>query len=263
MALIKCSECGHEISDKATSCPNCGCPIDKKVACKECGYEMSATDTVCPNCGYPNENEVHKLKQQENPLSQKRNGINKNYLTVITILIIIGLVVYIFIANNQFPTETKKGDVQDSVENAEEYDKDKILKKVIGTYTFDYAQSGRFHCAPIVVLPDGRCVILYQTLGGDITSKLIGTVFILSDNVFTLSNGESFVSDLKTYVYRNGVEDCTGSTYQWKWNYYDNLVFDLNEMRLYHSLKEYKNRDVSEAEFAKITNHTSSTSLNQ
>lgn len=29
MALIKCSECGREISDKAKNCPNCGCPIDK------------------------------------------------------------------------------------------------------------------------------------------------------------------------------------------------------------------------------------------
>ncbi|MDE7323058.1 MAG: zinc ribbon domain-containing protein [Lachnospiraceae bacterium] len=27
MAIIKCNECGKEISDKATSCPNCGCPI--------------------------------------------------------------------------------------------------------------------------------------------------------------------------------------------------------------------------------------------
>jgi DNA-directed RNA polymerase subunit RPC12/RpoP len=27
MALIKCSECGKEISDKAQSCPNCGCPV--------------------------------------------------------------------------------------------------------------------------------------------------------------------------------------------------------------------------------------------
>ena len=27
MALIKCSECGKEISSKATACPNCGCPI--------------------------------------------------------------------------------------------------------------------------------------------------------------------------------------------------------------------------------------------
>lgn len=29
MALIKCPECGKEISDKAASCPNCGCPIKK------------------------------------------------------------------------------------------------------------------------------------------------------------------------------------------------------------------------------------------
>lgn len=27
MALIKCTECGKKISDKATNCPNCGCPI--------------------------------------------------------------------------------------------------------------------------------------------------------------------------------------------------------------------------------------------
>ena len=27
MALIKCPECGKEISDKAGACPHCGCPI--------------------------------------------------------------------------------------------------------------------------------------------------------------------------------------------------------------------------------------------
>ena len=30
MALIKCKECGHDISDKATTCPKCGCPIDNQ-----------------------------------------------------------------------------------------------------------------------------------------------------------------------------------------------------------------------------------------
>lgn len=30
MALIKCAECGKEISSKASSCPNCGCPIEKE-----------------------------------------------------------------------------------------------------------------------------------------------------------------------------------------------------------------------------------------
>ena len=29
MALIKCSECGHMVSDKATKCPKCGCPTNE------------------------------------------------------------------------------------------------------------------------------------------------------------------------------------------------------------------------------------------
>ena len=29
MSLIKCSECGKEISDKATACVHCGCPVPK------------------------------------------------------------------------------------------------------------------------------------------------------------------------------------------------------------------------------------------
>jgi len=29
MALIKCSECGHDVSDSASSCPNCGHPISQ------------------------------------------------------------------------------------------------------------------------------------------------------------------------------------------------------------------------------------------
>lgn len=31
MALIKCPECGKEISDKASACPNCGCPLSEIV----------------------------------------------------------------------------------------------------------------------------------------------------------------------------------------------------------------------------------------
>lgn len=27
MALIKCAECGKEVSDKAAACPNCGAPV--------------------------------------------------------------------------------------------------------------------------------------------------------------------------------------------------------------------------------------------
>ncbi len=53
MALIKCPECKKEISDKATQCIHCGCPIENKVKyyCEECGTEILETDKVCPNCG--------------------------------------------------------------------------------------------------------------------------------------------------------------------------------------------------------------------
>ena len=35
MALIKCSECGKEVSDKASNCPNCGAPIKEDEIQKE------------------------------------------------------------------------------------------------------------------------------------------------------------------------------------------------------------------------------------
>lgn len=31
MALINCSECNNEVSDRAVACPKCGCPISNKV----------------------------------------------------------------------------------------------------------------------------------------------------------------------------------------------------------------------------------------
>ena len=42
MALINCSECGKQISDKAVSCPNCGNPINQQIQHEE--Y------LCCPRC---------------------------------------------------------------------------------------------------------------------------------------------------------------------------------------------------------------------
>ena len=30
MALVKCPDCGQKISDQASECPNCGCPVARK-----------------------------------------------------------------------------------------------------------------------------------------------------------------------------------------------------------------------------------------
>ena len=41
MAMIKCSECKKEMSDKALKCPNCGCPNVPKIKCPECGNSFT------------------------------------------------------------------------------------------------------------------------------------------------------------------------------------------------------------------------------
>lgn len=70
MALIKCEDCGKEISDKSKACIHCGCPInlvqekennkDKEVElekvkdhvfCIGCGNKMSVKDKFCIMCG--------------------------------------------------------------------------------------------------------------------------------------------------------------------------------------------------------------------
>ena len=51
MALINCTECGRQISDKAKSCPGCGAPIATTKFCKHCGAKIELDCIVCPRCG--------------------------------------------------------------------------------------------------------------------------------------------------------------------------------------------------------------------
>lgn len=53
MALIKCPECGKEISDKATYCPNCGCPSKEFNTPKELSENENPQMFNCVNCGRP------------------------------------------------------------------------------------------------------------------------------------------------------------------------------------------------------------------
>ena len=61
MALIICPECGKEISDQASACPNCGAPVAKKF-CQHCGEQIDKDCIICPKCG----KQVQDLKQPDN-----------------------------------------------------------------------------------------------------------------------------------------------------------------------------------------------------
>ena len=53
MALIQCTECGHMVSDRAETCPNCGCPVERPQVCEECGSTIPAGAQFCNKCGCP------------------------------------------------------------------------------------------------------------------------------------------------------------------------------------------------------------------
>jgi RNA polymerase subunit RPABC4/transcription elongation factor Spt4 len=51
MAIIKCPECGRQISDKAPVCPNCGVQIAGKIIkCPQCGEVYFKDQEMCPIC---------------------------------------------------------------------------------------------------------------------------------------------------------------------------------------------------------------------
>lgn len=88
MALIKCPECGKEISDKASSCPSCGYPIGTNTTTKESVSAVTATS--------------------------KKQGFNIKKLLLIILVavvaIIIGIVIYNAIYNRLADDLLKDGD---------------------------------------------------------------------------------------------------------------------------------------------------------
>lgn len=71
MALIKCSECGNEVSDKAASCPKCGCPIIQVGVYRATTLngEPVGDVTVGENNTESDNNKKNKEKREISPLS--------------------------------------------------------------------------------------------------------------------------------------------------------------------------------------------------
>lgn len=69
MAIIKCPECGHQVSDKAATCPSCGIEIAGKVVkCPECGTVVFKDQEMCPSCH-------HQLCEQKAPVISQPNPV--------------------------------------------------------------------------------------------------------------------------------------------------------------------------------------------
>lgn len=73
MAIIKCPECGKELSDKASVCPQCGFPIQEINQGTE---NTNSKQLYCPNCGGTN---ISIQSVQENIGSETRATTTTKY----------------------------------------------------------------------------------------------------------------------------------------------------------------------------------------
>lgn len=87
MALIKCKECGHEISDEALTCPNCGKPQRDKLPSVSLSRQMAvySVSLFLPPFGFWY---VWKYLKQKDGKS-KKIGIVALILTIISIIVMI------------------------------------------------------------------------------------------------------------------------------------------------------------------------------
>ncbi len=175
MALIKCSECGKEMSDKAKLCPHCGY---EKNECPECGEELKSKSNVCENCGFILKSNKKDIKEfittRINRLSKTQKYIVGIVLVVIIVLVVFvkllggglsGVYQYTYTYKNKSDTETfvlykdktcKYYFVTEDDSCTYEKKKDKVYFKFVGSSQETYMMtiSGKN-----LVSPDGRVFV--------------------------------------------------------------------------------------------------------
>lgn len=116
MAMIKCPECGKEVSENAAKCPSCGYSIkaekkkekkmnEEKIECPECHKEVDAKSTVCPYCGNPLKNKIQMFIIKTQEFLHKKSG--KATIIGVILLIIVGTVIFQFSQKTIFDEYTK------------------------------------------------------------------------------------------------------------------------------------------------------------
>ncbi len=85
MALIRCSECNREISDKAAACPHCGCPIAVSIKVQMESKTVQKQEPVFT----PSNDNISKLILNDIPMPKLSSSI------ILGIASIIGLITFI------------------------------------------------------------------------------------------------------------------------------------------------------------------------
>lgn len=151
MALIKCNECGHEVSDKASVCPNCGCPLVKEKICTECGQPIPDNVSECPNCGAPQSQGVLSLPQKNN---------KKKWQFYAAILIVVSVILYMHHKCQTSTVDTQLTTTERDFSTVEKARQN--IEGTIWTYTKVIGEDDTFNLWCRLVFRDGK--LLYQAV---------------------------------------------------------------------------------------------------
>ena len=144
MAIIKCPECGHEVSDMAQRCPFCGVDIAGNIiTCPDCGKILLRTTKVCPNCSCDVSSTpaipstfINSMKTEGDttvknlPKGKKTGKRRENILKILIGVFIIGVAVggYFYYQNMVFANQLNS-DYEALAENYNIQDYNEFLKK--------------------------------------------------------------------------------------------------------------------------------------
>lgn len=116
MAIIKCPECGHQVSDKAPVCPSCGVEIAGYInRCTRCGEVYFRNEHFCPNCHQPASSQIETSNQKVT--SQQRSTVQTHDKTMAITADETAR------ANKRNAIDAQKGDYGDSNKNAKNKNK--------------------------------------------------------------------------------------------------------------------------------------------
>ena len=131
MAIIKCIECGNDVSDKAESCPHCGYPVNKTI-------EESNLDKTVIQTNQLNDDEFKKRKIEQSNLKRKVLE-NKKYLGILIgiVVCIIIVIVIVMLRGNEDYANANWGESYDNIKTElgeDAIENDGKISKMIDDY---------------------------------------------------------------------------------------------------------------------------------
>ena len=145
--IIKCPECGHQVSNLAETCPSCGIAIAGNIIkCPHCGGTMLANQDICPNCLHsvherPVATEVATKSQIEtSPAENVQNNVEEQkprshrvlWTTLVVALVIALSVLFV---GYYFYQHTQQQNELYAYENAMQSGEPAVLQNFLDIYT--------------------------------------------------------------------------------------------------------------------------------